>query len=78
MIFISGCESRRGRQILIQHRPVKSPNLSASTGQISRYTVAHEHEKRNPTVEIKPIDVLKPVHTTKYARVDAKELSEMS
>lgn len=45
-----------------------------TTGQIFRYGVAHGYCKRNPAVEFKPSDILKPRNSKNMARVDAKEL----
>ena len=43
-------------------------------GMVFRYAVAHGYSKRNPAVEIKPADILKPTRKTNMARIDAKEL----
>jgi integrase len=43
-------------------------------GQIFRYAVAHGILERNPAVDVKPADALKPRAKTHYARVDAKEM----
>lgn len=45
-----------------------------TTGQIFRYGVAHGYCKRNPAVDFKPSDILKPRNSKNMARVDAKEL----
>jgi integrase len=45
-----------------------------TTGQISRYGIAHGHCKRNPAGDIKPADVLRPTRKVNLARVDAAEL----
>ncbi|PXW84709.1 uncharacterized protein DUF4102 [Nitrosomonas sp. Nm84] len=46
-------------------------------GQVMRYAVAHELAERNPTADIKPSDVLKPVKKTNHARLSEKELPEL-
>lgn len=46
-------------------------------GQVFRYAIAHELAKRNPAVEIKPSDILKPVQKRNLARVDTKDLPEL-
>ena len=46
-------------------------------GQIMRHAVAHGMAERNPAVDIKPSDVLKPTKKTNYARLDQKELPEL-
>ena len=48
-----------------------------TTGQVFRYAIAHGFAKRNPAVEIRPSDILKPVRQTNYARIDARELPEL-
>nr|WP_263355408.1 site-specific integrase [Acidicapsa acidisoli] len=45
-----------------------------TTGQVFRYAIAHGLAKRNPIVEFKPSDVLKPTKKVNLARVDANEL----
>lgn len=45
-----------------------------TTGQIFRYAVAHGYCKRNPCVDFKPGDVLKPIRSRNLARVDAAAL----
>jgi integrase len=45
-----------------------------TTGQVFRYAIAHGLAKRNPVVEFKPSDVLKPTKKVNLARVDASEL----
>jgi len=45
-----------------------------NVGQIFRFAIAHGYAKRNPASEIRPADVLKPIHKTNLARIDAKEL----
>ena len=45
-----------------------------TTGQIFRYAIAHGLAKRNPVVEFKPSDVLKPTKKINLARVDPAEL----
>jgi integrase len=45
-----------------------------TTGQIFRYGVAHGYCKRNPCVDFKPGDVLKPTRSRNLARVDAAAL----
>ena len=44
-----------------------------TVGQIFRYAIAHGHAHRNPAVDFKPSDVLRPTRTINYARVDGKE-----
>ncbi len=46
-------------------------------GQIFRYAVAHGICERNPVVDIKPSDILKPRKKTNYARLSAAELPEL-
>jgi integrase len=48
-----------------------------TTGQIFRYAIAHGYTKRNPAKEIEPRDILKTSVKSNYARIDAKELSEL-
>ena len=46
-------------------------------GQIFRFAAANGYAQRNPASEIRPSDVLKPVKTVNYARIDEKELPEL-
>ena len=48
-----------------------------TTGQIFRYAFAYGHAKRNPASEIRPRDILKAARKVNYARIDAKELSDL-
>jgi Integrase len=48
-----------------------------TTGQIFRYAIAHGYATRNPAVEIKPRDILKPTQKKNYARLEAKELPDL-
>lgn len=48
-----------------------------TTGQVFRYAIAHGYAKRNPASEIRPGDILKSTRKVNYARIDAKELSEL-
>ena len=43
-------------------------------GQIMRYAVAHDYATRNPVVDVRPSDILRPRKRRHYPRVDAKEL----
>ena len=43
-------------------------------GQIMRYAVAHDYATRNPVVDVRPADILRPRKRRHYPRVDAKEL----
>lgn len=43
-------------------------------GQIMRYAVAHDYARRNPVVDVRPSDILRPRKRRHYPRVDAKEL----
>lgn len=43
-------------------------------GQIMRYAVAHDYAARNPVVDVRPADILRPRKRRHYPRVDAKEL----
>ena len=43
-------------------------------GMIFRYAVAHGYSKRNPAVEIRASDILKPTRKTNMARIEAREL----
>ena len=43
-------------------------------GQIMRYAVAHDYATRNPVVDVRPADILKPRKRRHYPRVDAKEM----
>jgi integrase len=45
-----------------------------TVGQVFRYAIAHGVAKRNPVVEFKPSDVLKPTKKVNLARVDPTEL----
>ena len=45
-----------------------------TTGQIFRYGIAHGYCKRNPCIDFKPGDVLKPTRSRNLARVDAAAL----
>ena len=38
-----------------------------------RYAIAHGYAHRNPALDFKPSDVLRPTRTINYARVDGKE-----
>lgn len=46
-------------------------------GQIMRYAVANDLASRNPVVDVRPADVLKPQKRRNYPRVDAKELPHL-
>jgi len=46
-------------------------------GQVMRYAVAHGLVERNPAVDIKPSDVLKPAKKTNHTRLSEKELPEL-
>jgi integrase len=48
-----------------------------TTGQVFRYAIAFGHTRRNPASEIRPRDILKPTRKVNYARVDARELSDL-
>lgn len=48
-----------------------------TTGQVFRYAIAFGHTRRNPVSEIRPMDILKPTRKVNYARVDARELSDL-
>ncbi len=48
-----------------------------TTGQIFRYAIAHGYARRNPAVEIRPSDILRPTRKINYARIDSKELSDL-
>ena len=48
-----------------------------TVGQIFRYANAHGHAERNPAVDFKPSDVLKPTRKINYARVDAREIGAL-
>jgi integrase len=43
-------------------------------GQIMRYAVAHDYAARNPVVDVRPADILRPRKRRHFPRVDAKEL----
>ncbi|MEX2151065.1 MAG: integrase arm-type DNA-binding domain-containing protein [Steroidobacteraceae bacterium] len=43
-------------------------------GQVMRYAVAHDYATRNPVVDVRPSDILRPRKRRHYPRVDAKEL----
>ncbi|MGH8251833.1 MAG: tyrosine-type recombinase/integrase [Steroidobacteraceae bacterium] len=43
-------------------------------GQIMRYAVAHDYAARNPLVDVRPADILRPRKRRHFPRVDAKEL----
>ncbi|MGH8197414.1 MAG: tyrosine-type recombinase/integrase, partial [Steroidobacteraceae bacterium] len=43
-------------------------------GQIMRYAVAHDYAARNPVVDVRPADILRPRKRRHYPRVGAKEL----
>ena len=43
-------------------------------GQIMRYAVAHDYATRNPVVDVRPADILRPRKRRHFPRVDAKEL----
>ena len=43
-------------------------------GQIMRYAVAHDYATRNPVVDVRPSDILRPRKRRHYPRVSAKEL----
>ncbi len=46
-----------------------------TTGQVFRYAIAHGYASRNPAVEFKPSDVLRPTKKVNLARVEALELA---
>jgi len=46
-------------------------------GQIMRYAIAHDYAARNPVVDVKPADILKPRKRRHYPRVGAKELPQL-
>ncbi|MBB5329804.1 tyrosine-type recombinase/integrase [Tunturiibacter gelidoferens] len=46
-------------------------------GQIFRYAIAHGYARRNPASDIKPADILKSSQRVNFARIDAKELSDL-
>lgn len=46
-------------------------------GQVFRYGIGHGHCKRNPAVDFKPGDVLKPTDKTNLARVSESELPKL-
>lgn len=48
-----------------------------TTGQIFRYAIAHGYARHNPASEIRPSDILKSTRKVNYARVDARELSDL-
>jgi integrase len=48
-----------------------------TTGQVFRYGIAHGYATRNPAKDITPGDILKSAPKTNYARIDAKELSNL-
>lgn len=43
-------------------------------GMVFRYAVAHGYSRRNPAVEIRPSDILKPTSKTNMARIETREL----
>ncbi len=43
-------------------------------GQIMRYAVAHDYAARNPVVDVRPADILRPRKRRHYPRVGVKEL----
>ncbi|MGQ0430347.1 MAG: tyrosine-type recombinase/integrase [Gammaproteobacteria bacterium] len=43
-------------------------------GQIMRYAVAHDYVTRNPVVDVRPADILRPRKRRHYPRLDANEL----
>jgi integrase len=46
-------------------------------GQIMRYAVAHDYATRNPVVDVRPADILKPRKRRHYPRVGARELPRL-
>jgi integrase len=48
-----------------------------TTGQIFRYAIAYGYASQNPASAIRPGDILKSTVKTNYARIEAKELSEL-
>lgn len=46
-------------------------------GQIMRYAVAHDYAARNPVVDVRPADILRPRKRRHYPRVGAKELPRL-
>ncbi len=42
--------------------------------QIMRYAVAHDYATRNPVVDVRPADILRPRKRRHFPRVDAKEM----
>ncbi|MGH8130439.1 MAG: tyrosine-type recombinase/integrase, partial [Steroidobacteraceae bacterium] len=46
-------------------------------GQIMRYAVAHDYATRNPVVDVRPADILKPRKRRHYPRVSARELPRL-
>ncbi len=47
-------------------------------GQIMRYAVANDYAARNPVVDVRPADILRPRKRRHFPRVDAKELAGTS
>jgi integrase len=45
--------------------------------QVFRYAIAHGVADRNPALEVKPSDVIKPRRKEHYARIEAKELPDL-
>jgi integrase len=48
-----------------------------NVGQVFRYAIAHGLATRNPAADVKPIDFLKSVPVTNYARIEAHELPRL-
>jgi integrase len=48
-----------------------------NVSQVFRYAVAHGLATRNPAADIKPVDFLKSVPVTNYARIEAHELPHL-
>lgn len=46
-------------------------------GQIMRYAVANDYAARNPVVDVRPADILRPRKRRHYPRVGAKELPRL-
>ena len=64
--LVKAVEQRGAREI--------AKRVLETTNQIFRYAIAHDYATRNPAMDVKPRDILKPRKKENYARVDHREL----
>ena len=64
-------------KVIEQRAPDLAKRALETVGQVFRYAIAHGYAKRNPASEIRPSDILKSTRKVNYARIDARELSNL-